>query len=56
MVMRFLEATAIAFFRTFGITQPSQEMLRRAVWFLVGLTSLILLAFAIGALLVFHVL
>ncbi|MGA7156769.1 MAG: hypothetical protein WBY53_07995 [Acidobacteriaceae bacterium] len=52
--MRFLEALATAFFRTFGITQPSDQMLRRAVWFLLGLFALIALAFGIAATIVFH--
>ncbi len=52
--MRFLEAVAIAFYRTFGITQPHQEMLRRSVWFLLSLLTLILAAFGAVALLVFH--
>jgi hypothetical protein len=45
--MRFLEAIATAFFRTFGITQPSEQRLRRAAWFLFGLMTLIVVA--IGA-------
>jgi len=49
--MRFLEALASAFFRTFGITQPSPEMKRRAAWFLLGLLVLVLLG--VGAMGVF---
>jgi hypothetical protein len=54
--MRLLEALASAFFRTFGITQPSAETRRRAAWFLLGL--LVVIAVAIGAigLLIFRVL
>jgi len=42
--MRLLEALASAFFRTFGITQPSVETQRRAAWFLLGLLVLVVLA------------
>lgn len=52
--MRFLEALATAFFRTFGITQPSDQMLRRASWFLLGMIALIVAAFAAGSIIVFH--
>lgn len=52
--MRFLEALAIAFFRTFGITQPTDQMLRRAVWFLFGLLALLVVAFGVAATIVFH--
>ncbi|MFP5231307.1 MAG: hypothetical protein ACLGQX_01625 [Acidobacteriota bacterium] len=52
--MRFLEAVAIAFYRTFGITQPSQQRLRRAVWFLMGILVLILAAFAAAGIVIFH--
>jgi uncharacterized BrkB/YihY/UPF0761 family membrane protein len=52
--MRFLEALATAFFRTFGITQPSDQMRRRAAWFLLGLITLIVLAIGTGCIIVFH--
>ena len=52
--MRFLEAVAIAFYRTFGITQPTPQKLRRAVWFLLGTLILILVAFAAAGVVVFH--
>lgn len=52
--MHLLEALATAFFRTFGITQPSDQMLRRASWFLLGMIVLIALVFAIGAIILFH--
>ena len=52
--MQFLEALATAFFRTFGITQPSDQMLRHASWFLLGMISLIALTFAAVLTIVFH--
>ena len=52
--MRFLEAIATAFFRTFGITQPSEQRLRRAVWFLFGLLTLIVVAIGTACILIFH--
>jgi hypothetical protein len=54
--MHFFEALASAFFRTFGITQPSNQTLRRAAWFLFG--TLLLLAIGISAIaaLLIHIL
>jgi hypothetical protein len=52
--MRFFEALATAFFRTFGITQPSYQARRRAVFFLFGLLALIVLALGTAAILVLH--
>ena len=54
--MHFFEALASAFFRTFGITQPSDQTLRRASWFLFG--TLLLLAIGISAIaaLLIHIL
>jgi hypothetical protein len=52
--MRFFEALATAFFRTFGITQPSDQRLRRAVWFLFALLAILLLAIATVTIIVFH--
>ncbi len=52
--MRFFEALASAFFRTFGITQPSDQMRRRAAWFLFGLLALVLIAIGVAAIIVFH--
>jgi hypothetical protein len=52
--MRFLEALATAFFRTFGITQPSDQMLRRAVWFLFTLLALIFVVLGTATIIVFH--
>lgn len=52
--MRFLEAIATAFFQTFGITQPSPQKLRSAVWFLFGLLTLIVVAIGTAFVIVFH--
>ena len=52
--MRLLEALATAFFRTFGITQPTDQTLRRAVWFLFGLLALIVVAIGTATIIVFH--
>ncbi len=52
--MRFFEALATAFFRTFGITQPSDQARRRAVFFLFGLLALIVLALGTAGILVLH--
>lgn len=52
--MRFFEALATAFYRTFGITQPSDSMRRRAAWFLLGLITLIGVAVSTTLIMVFH--
>jgi hypothetical protein len=52
--MRFFEALATAFFRTFGITQPSEQMRRQAVWFLFGLLALILVAIGTATVIILH--
>jgi hypothetical protein len=52
--MRLFEAIASAFFKTFGITQPSAENRRRAAWFLLVLLLLGLLAIGSGSILIFH--
>ncbi len=54
-VMQLLEALATAFFRTFGITQPSAQALRRAVWFLFGLLALIVFTIGAATIIVFHI-
>jgi Tfp pilus assembly protein PilX len=41
--MGLLEAFAAAFFRTFGVTQPSDRARRGAAWFLLGMLLLTLL-------------
>lgn len=52
--MRFLEAIATAFFRTFGITQPSEQRLRRAAWFLFGLLTLIVVSIGTVCIILFR--
>ncbi|MBW4037822.1 MAG: hypothetical protein HIU91_02920 [Acidobacteria bacterium] len=52
--MRILEILAMAFFRTFGITEPSDRKLRSAVWFLLAMFTAIILCFIIGAAILFH--
>jgi nitrate reductase NapE component len=41
--MRLFESLAEAFFRSFGITQPTQQARRRAAWFLFILLVLVLI-------------
>ncbi len=48
--MRLLEAFATAFFRTFGVTQPSDRARRAAAWFLFGMLLLVFLGLAVAAL------
>jgi hypothetical protein len=52
--MQLFEALASAFFRTFGITQPSDQTRRRAAWFLFGLLGLLLVAIGTLTIIVFH--
>jgi hypothetical protein len=52
--MGLLEALANAFVRTFGITQPSDAMRRRAAWFILGMLSLALLALIVGGMVLMH--
>jgi len=40
--VQLLEALASAFIKTFGITQPTDEMRRRAAWFILGLLIVML--------------
>ena len=54
--MGILEVLALAFFRTFGITEPSEQQLRRAAWFLLIMFTLIALSFIAGAAILFHTL
>lgn len=54
--MRLLEALAGAFFRTFGITEPTEQTRRRAAWFILGMFTLVILAFLIGGAILFHML
>jgi hypothetical protein len=55
-VMRLFEALANAFINTFGITQPTDQMRRRAAWFIVGMLTLVFAALCVGASLLFHIL
>jgi hypothetical protein len=50
--MMLLEALANAFINTFGITQPTPQMRRKAAWFILVLLTLALaLVCAVGAVL-----
>jgi hypothetical protein len=53
--MRLMEALATAFINTFGITQPTDSMRRRAAWFILGMLSLVFVGLCVGAALLFHV-
>jgi hypothetical protein len=53
--MRLLEALANAFINTFGITQPTDKMRRRAAWFILGMLSLVFVALCVGATLLFRI-
>jgi hypothetical protein len=52
--MQFLEAVAAAFFRTFGITEPTAKTRRRAAQFIFVLFTVILLSFIAAAAILFH--
>jgi len=52
--MGLLEALANAFVRTFGITQPSDALRRRAAWFILGMLALALVALGIGGYVLMH--
>jgi hypothetical protein len=52
--MGFLEAIATAFFRTFGITQPTEAKRRRATLFFFGILILIVFAIATATIMIFH--
>ena len=54
--MRLLEALAGLFFRTFGITEPTEHTRRRAAWFILAMFSVIIVAFFIGGAILFHIL
>ena len=54
--MRLLEALASAFISTFGITQPTAAIRRRAAWFIAGMLALVLVAISVGALVLFRTL
>ena len=46
--MQLMEAFAAAFFRTFGITQPSDAARRGAAWFLLGMLLLVLVGLGVA--------
>jgi hypothetical protein len=47
--MKLLEALATVFIRTFGITEPTPAMQRRAAWFILGLMlAALLVVCAVG--------
>ena len=46
--MQLMEAFAAAFFRTFGITQPSDRARRGAAWFLLGMLLLVLVGLGVA--------
>jgi hypothetical protein len=52
--MGLLEALANAFVRTFGITEPTDAMRRRAAWFILGMLALALLALCAGGFVLMH--
>lgn len=53
--MRLLEALAMAFINTFGITQPDERTRRRAAWFIFGMLLLVFAALlAAGGILLFR--
>ena len=54
--MRLLEALAGAFFRTFGITEPTPQTRRRAAWFILGMFTLIVVGFLTAGAILFHML
>lgn len=52
--MRFFELLALAFFRVFGITEPTDQKLRRSVWYLILMFTGIALGFLAGAAILFR--
>ncbi len=44
--MFLLDRFTTAFVRVFGITEPTQQQLRRAAWFICGMFALVLCAVA----------
>ena len=45
--MQLMESFAAAFFKTFGITQPSERARRGTAWFLVGMLLVVLLGLGV---------
>jgi hypothetical protein len=56
VLMQLLEALATAFFRVFGITQPSDATRRRAAWFLLGILLLVVAGLTGVGVLLYHLL
>jgi hypothetical protein len=54
--MRLLEAMAGTFFRTFGITEPTEQTRRRAAWFILGMFAVIAIGFFAAGAILFSVL
>lgn len=53
--MRILEALASIFINTFGITQPTDAMRRKAAWFILALMIITLILVSIAGFIVFQV-
>ncbi|QMV18229.1 hypothetical protein GOB94_05620 [Granulicella sp. 5B5] len=54
--MNVLEALAAAFFKTFGITQPTAQTKRRAAWFILALMTVGLIVIVVAAVVLAHIL
>jgi hypothetical protein len=52
--MKFLETLAAAFFRTFGITAPTERTRRRAAHFIFAVFTVLVLSFIAAAAILFH--
>jgi hypothetical protein len=54
--MGLLDALASVFINTFGITQPSESMRRRAAWFIFGMLCLTVVIVVVGGTVLYHLL
>ncbi len=52
--MALLDDFASAFFKLFGITQPSDQKRRRTAWFLVGMLAVIVIGLCLAGTLILH--
>jgi hypothetical protein len=52
--MRLLEALALAFINTFGITRPDDRTRRRAAWFILGMLTLVFVGLCFLGVLLFR--
>ena len=52
--MALLDDFASAFFKLFGITQPSDQDRRRTAWFLVGMLVAIVVGLCLAGTLILH--